>query len=109
MIDPWTLLQQKRRLSDRVRESLIHAYQERGEKAIRAAEHGNVKKYRDFWVVVGRSDEYIVEDDFCTCDDFLYRGGACWHSIAVRIAEICNLYEEFDLWYAGEANGSLDA
>jgi len=100
MINPWVLLQSQKRLTDEGRRSIIHAYQERGEKAILAAEHGNVKKYIDFWVVVGRTDEYIVEDEFCTCDDFLYRGGECWHSIAVRIADLCFLYEEFDLYYA---------
>lgn len=105
MINPWVMLEQSRELSSESKRSLIHAYHERGEKAILAAEHGNVKKYRDFWVVVGRSDEYIVEDGFCTCDDFRFRGGVCWHSIAVRIADICHLYEEFDLWYSEPPNG----
>jgi predicted nucleic acid-binding Zn finger protein len=99
MINPWVLVEREGRLTEEGRRSLLHAYQERGEKAILAAEHGNVKKYRNFWVVVGRTDEYIVEDGFCTCEDFLYRGGECWHSIAVKIAKICRLYEEFDLWY----------
>lgn len=107
MINPWVLLEQKRELSPDVCQSLIHAYHERGEKAILAAGHGNVKKYRDFWVVVGRSDEYIVEDGFCTCDDFRFRGGVCWHSLAVRIAEICHIYEEFDLFYTEPPNEGI--
>ena len=109
MINPWVLLQNEGHLSDDAKRSLLHAYRERGEKAIFAAERGNVKRYRDFWVVVGRTDEYIVEDGFCTCDDFLYRGGECWHSIALRIAQICKLYEEFDLWYEQMTDGSPDA
>lgn len=107
MINPWTVLEACGELSPEAKHSLIHAYQERGEKAILAVEHGNVKKYRDFWVVVGRSDEYIVEEDFCTCDDFRFRGGNCWHSLAVRIAEICHLYEEFDLFYTEPPNGDI--
>ncbi|MCP1662780.1 MAG: hypothetical protein D5R99_03200 [Methanocalculus sp. MSAO_Arc1] len=108
MIDPFVLLQNEGCLSDAAQQSLIHAYQERGEKAIRAAERGNVKKYRDFWVVVGRTAEYIVENGFCTCDDFLYRGGICWHSLAVRIASICDLYEEYDLWYSETRSRTIE-
>jgi len=48
---------------------------------------------------VGHSDEYIVEDDFCTCSDFLFRGRECWHILAVRIAERTGVYESYDLWY----------
>ncbi|MDO8842664.1 MAG: SWIM zinc finger family protein [Methanocalculus sp.] len=108
MINPWVLLQKEGSLTEEAKRSLLHAYHERGEKAILAAEHGNVKKYRNFWVVVGRTDEYIVEDGYCTCDDFLYRGGECWHSIALRVAQICDLYEEFDLWYTQRPEGNQD-
>ncbi|MCP1715247.1 putative nucleic acid-binding Zn finger protein [Methanocalculus alkaliphilus] len=108
MINPWVLLQSEKRLTDEGRRGIIHAYQERGEKAILAVEHGNVKKYIDFWVVVGRRDEYIVEDGFCTCEDFLYRGGECWHSIAVRIARCCSLFEEFDLYYKEKGTGEQE-
>jgi predicted nucleic acid-binding Zn finger protein len=50
-------------------------------------------------VVEGRTAAYIVEDDFCTCGDFLYRGRACWHLLAVRIARETGRYVAVDRWY----------
>ncbi len=58
-----------------------------GGKRFSAVDAGQVKRYRDFFVVVGRSAEYVVEGDFCTCSDFLFRGRECLHILAVRIAE----------------------
>ncbi len=81
------------------REEIARLYGDRGIKALDAVEQGRVKKYRDFFVVVGRSDEYVVEDDFCTCRDAVFRGGLCSHVLAVRIARVCGMYEEIDLWY----------
>ena len=42
--------------------------------------------YLDFYVVEGGSGEYIVEEVFRTCSDFIFRGGSCWHILAVKIA-----------------------
>ena len=58
-----------------------------------------MKKYLDFFVVVGGSDEYVVEEEFCTCSDALFRRGECSHVIAVRIAALTGQYQEFPLWY----------
>jgi predicted nucleic acid-binding Zn finger protein len=75
----------------------------RGKKAIETVRSGKIKKYRDFFVVQGSTGDYIVEDDFCTCNDYLYRlsikGGVCYHSIAVRIAKATGEYETVDEWY----------
>ncbi|RXE56195.1 hypothetical protein ABH15_08580 [Methanoculleus taiwanensis] len=81
------------------RDRIVRAHRERGRKALRAVEEGRVKRYLDFFVVVGRSDEYVVEADFCTCSDFVFRGCECWHILAVRIAEETGLFEPFDIWY----------
>lgn len=74
-------------------------YGERGEKAIRMIREGRVKKYLDFYVVVGEGGEYVVEDNFCTCNDFLFRGRDCAHIIAVRLAEKLGRVENVDEWY----------
>jgi predicted nucleic acid-binding Zn finger protein len=49
--------------------------------------------------VEGRTAEYVVDDDFCTCGDFLYRGRTCWHLLAVRIAQETGTYRLIDTWY----------
>lgn len=95
----WDTLKGEGCLTPRFREELIHLYGEWGEKAALSLEKKMVKKYRDFMVVVGASGEYIVEGDFCTCHDFMFRGRCCWHILAVRLALLCGGVEEYDLWY----------
>jgi predicted nucleic acid-binding Zn finger protein len=82
-----------------LRRAAMEEYGDRGVKAVEAVFNGNVKRYRDFFVVVGQSGEYIVEDDFCTCPDFAFRGRECWHILAVRIAGLSGRFESYDLWY----------
>lgn len=91
-------------LTPELEKRLIEEFGPRGQNAIDLVVAHKVKKYRDFFVVRGKSGEYIVEDDFCTCKDYLYRlsikGGMCYHSIAVRIAKATGEYEEVDQWYS---------
>ncbi|MDD1676037.1 MAG: SWIM zinc finger family protein [Methanomicrobiales archaeon] len=86
-------------LTPDLKDALIRTYGDRGKKALKAVEEKRVKKYCDFFVVVGYSDEYVVDEDFCTCGDFLYRGRECIHIIAVRTALITGCYERYDSWY----------
>jgi predicted nucleic acid-binding Zn finger protein len=86
-------------LTPELLQEIIRIYGERGRKAVQAVEEKRIKKYRDFFVVVGTSDEYIVDEDFCTCRDFIFRKGRCWHELAVRIAAAIGSFEEIDLWY----------
>lgn len=81
------------------RQKTEEKYGKKGKTALDAIEAGKVKKYLDFFVVEGRSASYIVEDDFCTCGDFLYRGRACWHQLAVRIAQETGCFGTVDRWY----------
>ncbi|MBT8507760.1 hypothetical protein AZH53_04925 [Methanomicrobiaceae archaeon CYW5] len=74
-------------------------YGERGKKAILACREGKVEKYLDFYVVHGMTGTYVVEDDFCTCSDFLFRGKECWHILAVRYARSCGLCANRDEWF----------
>jgi predicted nucleic acid-binding Zn finger protein len=99
MTDPWKALEQEKKLTPGIRRLIEERYGQRGTKALEIVDEGRVKKYLDFFVVVGSSDEYIVEEEFCTCSDALFRRGECSHVIAVRIAEITGQYEEFPLWY----------
>ncbi len=99
MTVPWTLLRQRQKLDDEIQHLIEEIYGERGRKAIAAVKYGNVKRYRDFFIVVGQSDEYVVENDYCTCNDFVYRSRECWHIIAVKIARETGNYEDYNLWY----------
>ena len=99
-IDPlFDQLSESRALTPELRAEIIRRYGERGRKALQAIDEKRIRKYRDFFVVAGKSDDYIVDEDFCTCRDFSYRKGRCWHELAVRIAAATGSFEEIDSWY----------
>ncbi len=95
----WKLLTGEKCLSPRLLHEFICIYGDRGQKALDAYRSGKVRRYRDFVVVAGSSQEYIVEEDFCTCHDFLFRGKCCWHLLAARLAAACGGYDARDDWY----------
>ncbi|WP_254531129.1 hypothetical protein [Natrinema gelatinilyticum] len=84
--------------------SRIHG--DRGVRAIEAVGENRVKAYRDFTIVVGYDDEYIVEDGNCTCKDSEYNlddddpTERCWHSLAVAIARRVGHVDYHDMWYS---------
>ncbi len=98
------LLSRERSLTPAVRDAIIQACGERGQKALKAIDERRIKQYRDFTVVVGISDEYIVDEEFCTCQASLYRRGRCWHILAVEIAGRVNGFEVIDAWYQENLN-----
>jgi len=99
MNDVWQHLAEHKSLDDEIRGEIETAFGARGKKALAAIDEGKVKKYLDFFVVEGRTACYIVEEEFCTCGDFLYRGRTCWHLLAVRIAQVTGSFETIDSWY----------
>jgi len=101
MIHPFLVLKREGALNDAVKEAFISAYGKRGQEAVEAVADGRVKKYNDYFVVVGNSGEYCVDGDFCSCPAVRY-GNLCWHTLAVRIAEALNSYESYNLWYYKE-------
>ena len=99
MSDLWQRLAEKKVLDASLRLEIEEALGTRGKKALAALDSGKIKKYLDFFVVEGRTAEYVVDDDFCTCGDFLYRGRTCWHLLAVRIAQETGTFRRIDTWY----------
>jgi predicted nucleic acid-binding Zn finger protein len=99
MSDLWLRLSEKKVLDEPLRLEIEETFGNRGKKALAALDDGRIKKYLDFFVVQGRTAEYIVEDDFCTCSDFMFRGRTCWHLLAVRIAQETNTFRSVDTWY----------
>ncbi|MBO8182222.1 MAG: SWIM zinc finger family protein [Archaeoglobus sp.] len=81
--------------------SLLLNFGKRGEKAFNYLKEDRVKKYLDFFVIVGE-EEYIVEENFCSCNDFqinLKGKAPCAHIIALKLAKFLGHYKEFDLYY----------
>ena len=99
MSDLWHRIEEKNALDLSLREEIVATFGARGKNALAAIDAGRVKKYLDFFVVEGRTAEYVVDEDFCTCRDFLYRGRTCWHLLAVRIARAADLVKPVDGWY----------
>ena len=99
MNDLWLEFAEKKVLDAPAREAIEQAFGTRGKKALAAIDAGKIKKYLDFFVVEGRTADYVVEEDFCTCGDFMYRGRTCWHLLAVRIVMITGTFERVDRWY----------
>jgi predicted nucleic acid-binding Zn finger protein len=95
----WQRLAEKKSLDESMRAKIEELFGTQGKKALAALDKRKVKKYLDFFIVEGRTAEYIVDEDFCTCSDFIFRNRDCWHLIAVRIAEKTGLYEKVDSWY----------
>lgn len=87
-------------------DQIISVHGDRGQRAMDAVAERRVKAYRDFTVVVGHDDEYIIEDDACTCKDAEYNldpadpEELCWHAIAVRIARAIDATDDHDMWYS---------
>jgi predicted nucleic acid-binding Zn finger protein len=104
MNDLWHRIKEKNTLDASLREEIETAFGTRGKKALAAIDAGKVKKYLDFVVVEGRTAEYVVDEDFCTCRDFLYRGRTCWHLLAVRIAIGADLTVPVEIWYQDRWN-----
>jgi predicted nucleic acid-binding Zn finger protein len=89
--------------SDAFKRKIELEYGNRGNKGLEIAREMRVKRYKDFYVVVGENDEYIVEESLCTCKDFLFTASRnnikCSHMIAVEIAERDGLVDVIDAWY----------
>ncbi|MFW6437111.1 MAG: hypothetical protein ACOCYZ_05715 [Halococcoides sp.] len=105
-VDDWQdALSEAGQLTPALLEQIVTTHGDRGRRAIDAVAEGRVKGYRDFTVVVGHTEEYVVEDDGCHCPDATYNLGGdpeelCWHAIAVRIARATDRVDDHDLYYA---------
>jgi predicted nucleic acid-binding Zn finger protein len=99
MTDLFDRLQKKKALSPEIREEVTAMFGKRGAKALAAIDSQRVKKYLDFFVVTGFTAEYVIDEDFCTCGDFMFRGRECWHLLAVRLAAATGSYVNVDEWY----------
>jgi len=99
-------LEEAGELSPGIVERITRLHGDRGRRAIEAVGEGRVKIYRDFTVVVGHDDEYVVEGRGCTCKDAEYNldpedpTDLCWHVLAVAIARRVGHVDYHDMWYS---------
>jgi predicted nucleic acid-binding Zn finger protein len=106
-VDEWEqMLREAGELTPAAVDRITAVHGDRGVRAMEAVAEDRIKEYRDFTVVVGHDEEYIVEDDGCTCKDAEFNLDAadpdqlCWHAIAVRIARAIGAVDAHDMWYS---------
>jgi Uncharacterized metal-binding protein len=106
-VDDWqTALAEAGELSPDLVDRITDVHGDRGVRAIEAVSEGRVKQYRDFTVVVGHREEYVVENGGCTCKDSEYNLDArdptqlCWHTLAVAIAERVDAVDHHHMYYS---------
>jgi predicted nucleic acid-binding Zn finger protein len=93
-------------LTPEIVEDVLAAHGDRGSRAIDAVGEGRVKQYEDFTVVVGNSDEYVIEEGACTCKAATYNldpedpTALCWHALAAEIARAVGAVEHHDMYYS---------
>ena len=99
-------LEEEGELTPAIVDRIARVHGDRGVRAIEAVGEGRVKAYRDFTIVVGYEDEYIVEGAGCTCKDSEYNidpddpTDRCWHVLAVAIARRVGHVDYHDMWYS---------
>jgi predicted nucleic acid-binding Zn finger protein len=106
-IDDWrSALGRAGELQPEIVTAILSVHGDRGARAIDAVSECRIKQYRDFTVVVGYDEEYVVEDGGCTCKDSQYNldsadpSQQCWHALAVDIANRLGAVDEHDMWYS---------
>jgi predicted nucleic acid-binding Zn finger protein len=93
-------------LTSEAADAIIATHGDRGVRAIEAVGERRVKEYRDFTVVVGHSEEYVVENGVCECEDARYNldpedpTDLCWHVIAAKVARRIGAVDHHDMWYS---------
>ena len=106
-VDRWqSALEAAGELTPALVEQIARVHGDRGVRAIEAVAERRVKEYRDFTVVVGHEDEYVVEGGTCTCKDTTFNldpedpTALCWHVIATKIARRIGTVDHHDMWYS---------
>jgi predicted nucleic acid-binding Zn finger protein len=106
-VDDWReAIAETGELTGPIAAAIVEAHGDRGQRAIEAVGEGRVKEYRDFTVVVGHEDEYVIEEGECTCADATYNldpddpDERCWHAIAADVAAAVDALDHHDMWYS---------
>ncbi|PSQ17981.1 hypothetical protein BRD02_02245 [Halobacteriales archaeon QS_8_69_73] len=106
-VDEWeSELEAAGELTSDATDAIVATHGDRGVRAIEAVGERRVKRYRDFTVVVGHSEEHVVENGGCECKDSHYNldhedpTELCWHVIAAKVARRVDAVDHHDMWYS---------
>ena len=106
-VDEWeSELEAAGELTSDATDAIVATHGDRGVRAIEAVGEQRVKGYRDFTVVVGHSEEHVVENGGCECKDSHYNldhedpTELCWHVIAAKVARRVDAVDHHDMWYS---------
>lgn len=86
-------------LSPELEKEIIDVYGGRGKRAVEAIKGHRVMKRGQRWFVRGKTDEYEVVKNFCTCRDYVMNISTektavdmCYHALAKNICSALNSY-----------------
>lgn len=92
-------LQRGHALTQELEREIIRVYGARGRRAIDAVKGRRVIRRGRRWFVRGRTGEYEVVKNFCTCRDYVMnisteKAGVdmCYHALAKNISQALNSY-----------------
>jgi len=92
-------LKQSGALTPELERAIMEVYGGRGKRALEAVKRQRVIKRGQRWFVRGKTDEYEVVRDFCTCPDYVMNIATekadvdmCYHALAKNICEALNAY-----------------
>lgn len=96
----FSLLRREGKLSGEIRRKIVELYGSRGERAIEAVEQRRVYRRGRRWFVRGKSGEYEVVKNLCSCPDYVMniatgkaKVDVCYHALAKEIAEAIGFYQ----------------
>jgi len=92
-------LKQSGALTSELEQEITEVYGGRGKRALEAVKRRCVVKRGQRWFVRGKTDEYEVVRNFCTCKDYVLNISTekadvdrCYHALAKTICELLDRY-----------------
>jgi len=86
-------------LTPEIESLIMEVYKGRGKRAVEAIKGRRVVRRGQRWFVRGKTDEYEVVKNFCTCSDYVMNISTekadvdmCYHALAKNICQALNSY-----------------
>ena len=92
-------LQRGAALTPEIESEIVEVYKGRGKRALDVIKGHRVTKRGQSWFVRGKTDEYEVVKNFCSCSDYVMNISTekadvdvCYHALAKNICQALNSY-----------------